>query len=118
MSPGARVGEASPDAGSHLLQASGKVWRGLEFAVEILFCIQGGHAAHAGRGNGLTVDVVADIACGKNARNAGGSRVAFGTGADAEIAVFHVQLAFEQFRVGLMTDGDEYAAELQILGRA
>src|SRR5690606_4851465 len=77
-----------------------------------------GHAAETGRGDGLAVDVVGDVAGGEHARHAGLRGHARGTGLDAHVAVLHVQLADEDVRVRLVADGDEHGAELDVAGFA
>src|SRR6185369_8378809 len=71
--------------------------------------IQCGHAACAGRGDGLAVDVVLYVSGGKYPINAGGGEVAFGTAVGADITIIHVKLSLEDGGVGRMTDGDEDA---------
>nr|GEU28440.1 hypothetical protein [Tanacetum cinerariifolium] len=76
---------------------------------EVALGIQRGHAAGAGAGDGLAVDMVLHVAGGKHAGSGGGGGHAFGARAGLDVAVVHVQLAFEDARVRLVADGHEQA---------
>ena len=60
--------------------------------------------------------MVGYVAGGEYAGNAALGGHAFEAGADADIAVLHVQLALEQVGVGFVADGDEYAGQVHFLG--
>ena len=57
--------------------------------------------------------MVLHVAGGKHARRAGGRGHAFQAGLGLDVAVVHVQLAFEDARVRLVADGDEHAVHAQ-----
>src|SRR5690606_1762455 len=82
--------------------------------IQVLLGVQGSHAAETGRGDGLAVDVVGDVAGREHARHTGLRGHARGAGLDAHVAVLHVQLAGEDVRVGLVAYGDEHGAEFDI----
>src|SRR5271155_355724 len=87
--------------------ARGKALRLVDVLFQELFRVEGGHAAGARGGDGLAVAMVLDIASNKNTGN-GGQGAVFGN----EVAVaVHFQLAFEDGRVGVVADGDEYAVD-------
>src|SRR5579863_3134847 len=70
-----------------------------------LFGIEGGHATGAGSGYGLAVAVVLHVAGNKDAGN-GSQGAVFGY----QVAVgVHIELTFEDRRVGVVADGDEDA---------
>src|SRR5690606_32791703 len=83
--------------------------------IEVFFGVQRRHAAGAGRGDGLAVNVVGYITGGKHALNAGLGGVAFAAGTDLQVAILHVQLALEDLRVRLVADGDKHALQVDIL---
>ncbi len=55
--------------------------------------VQRGHATGAGRGDGLPVDMIGDVAGRKDPGDAGGGGIAFGTAVHLDVAVVHRQLA-------------------------
>src|SRR5690242_16491255 len=64
------------------------------------FRVHGGHAAGASGGDGLTIMMILNIACGKNTSDVGLASVMCD-----EIAVgVQVELAVKYFRVGLVAD--------------
>src|SRR5690606_32104825 len=77
--------------------------------------IQCGHAAKTGRGNGLTVDMVGDITGSKYTWHAGLGSVAFGTTVDADITVFHLQLACKNVGVRLVANRHKHAVHINFL---
>lgn len=83
---------------------------------QVTLGIKRGHAAGAGRGAGLTVDVVLHVAGGKDAFNAGRGSVTHTTGLGDNVTTFHFELAGEDVGIRLVADGDEDASELQLLG--
>ena len=89
---------------------------GLEVAVDI----EGGHAAHAGGGDGLAVDGIGDIARDKHA----GDGLALPLGLQAaglgeEIAGgVAIELALEEAGVRLVADGDKQTMHGELLHRA
>jgi hypothetical protein len=67
-------------------------------------CFQRRHASLAGRGDGLTIDVVGHVAGGEYARNRCRGRTWLGL----DVApVFRLQLSSKQVRCRRMADGDE-----------
>ena len=58
------------------------------------------------------------VACGEDAGNAGCRGIASLAAARDEVAVVHFQLPGKDVRVGLVADGDEYARQGNLLGRA
>lgn len=62
--------------------------------------IQRCHAAKAGGGDGLAIHLVGHITCGEHAGDAGLGGVAFQAGLDLQVAISHLQLAFEQRSIG------------------
>src|SRR5687767_10041434 len=73
--------------------------------------IEGGHAAGAGGGDGLAVDLVLHVAARKHALDTG----ARAAGLDPDIAVaIEIEMAAEQLGRGLMPDRDEAAIDLQM----
>src|SRR5262249_29025110 len=112
----------SPGASRHLLpigegkttqarsnpRGEGKSTSGQAELVEVLLRIECGHAAEAGRGDRLTIDLVGDVAGGKHAGHAGHGRAAVETRLDLDVAVAHRQLPVEQRRVRRMADRYEH----------
>ena len=68
------------------------------------------HAAGAGGGNRLAVDMVLDIAAGKDTGDIGLGAV---VGEDVSGRI-EIELADEQFGIGLMADGDEQAVAFEV----
>src|SRR5690606_39065873 len=87
-------------------------------AVEVTLGIQGRHAAGAGRGDGLAVDVVSHVASGKDAFDVGRGSIAFTAALHHQVTVFGGQLAFEQRGVRSVADGDEHAVDFQLVEAA
>lgn len=87
-------------------------------AVEVFFGVQRGHAARCGRCAGLPVDMILHVAGGENTGNRCRGDVAAAAAQSDDVALIHVQLAGEQFRVRLVADGDEYAGYGNVLARA
>src|ERR1017187_6056700 len=75
----------------------------VSFRFQISFRFYRGHAARAGRGNGLAVSPVLHVAGMENARDAG-ARAALGDDITVGIGL---DLAFEYLGVGNMADGHE-----------
>src|SRR5450755_1653977 len=73
--------------------------------------VEGGHAAGAGAGDRLPVDVILDVAGGKDAGHAGHGREAVEAAPAQDVAVAHFELAPEDVGVGRMSDGDEAAGD-------
>src|SRR5690606_35914413 len=69
--------------------------------------IQGRHAAGAGAGDGLAIDVVLNIARGENAGNGGHGGQALQAASGNDVTIFHFELPFENGRIGLMADRNE-----------
>ncbi|KAI1692731.1 hypothetical protein Ddc_23368 [Ditylenchus destructor] len=88
------------------------------FLLQEALGVQGGHAARAGAGDGLAIDVVLHVAGGEHARDGGHGGHAGQAALGDDVAVFHFQLALENFGVGLVADGDEAALQLDVGGRA
>src|SRR5690606_27413713 len=84
--------------------------------VEELLGIQRRHAAGAGRGDRLAVDLVGNVAGGEHARHAGGGGIALQPGPDLDVAVAHLQLPLEQRGVRGVADGDEEALHGDLAG--
>src|SRR5258706_11403902 len=83
--------------------------------LEKLLGVQRRHAAGAGAGDRLAVDMVLHIAGGEHARHAGHRRKTFEAGLGDDVAVLHLELALEDVGVGLMADRDEAALERELL---
>src|SRR6185437_4947158 len=97
--------------------------RGRIQALKIPVSIERGHAAGAGRGDRLPVDVVGDIPGREDSRDAGGGGVAVQSAAGADVAFAHVELSSENGCVRSVADGDEQSrnvdlAPLAAVGRA
>src|SRR5450830_1422871 len=87
--------------------------RRLLLAFQVALGVQCCHATRTGAGDGLAVDMVLHVAGGKHARHAGGGGHAFQASLGLDVAVVHVQLAFEDAGVWLVANGDEYAVHAQ-----
>ena len=88
------------------MQQSGSGHQPLSFQEPLRF--DRGHAAGTGRGDGLAVMMVLHVAGGENAFD-----VRFRAVVRDQVAVFvHIQLAFEELRVGIVADGDENAGDV------
>ena len=79
---------------------------GLAMRGEEAFGFERRHAAMAGGGHRLAVDVVGDVAGGEHARHRGRGRVRRGLDVARRL---HLDLAGEQFGRRRMADGDEHA---------
>ncbi len=77
--------------------------------------IQSSHATRSRAGNGLAVDVILHIACGKHARHAGHGGKALQAALGHDIAIVQGQVALENFSVGRVANGNKAAFEFQIL---
>ena len=76
-------------------------------------------AAGGGAGDGLAVGVVFHIAGGPHAFDIGGTHVVGAAAAGFQVAGgVHIELAFEDFGVGLVADGDKHAAHGQVFAAA
>ena len=80
--------------------------------------VQSRHAARAGAGNGLAVNVVLHVSGSKNARHAGHRGKALQAAAGDDVAVFHVNLAGKNIGIRLVTDGNKAALERNVAGCA
>src|SRR5512145_1884450 len=80
--------------------------------------VERGHAARAGRGHGLAIDRIGDVAGGEDAVDARGSRKAALPGTRDDIAAFHLELALEDARVRRVTDRNEHALHVDFTARA
>ena len=67
-----------------------------------------------GRGHRLAVDMVAHIACRKDALGALVAVALPSMPVNLDVTVFHLQLAGEDIRIGFVANGDEYAGKLHI----
>ena len=75
------------------------------------FCIQGCGTAGSCCSDGLTIAVIDDIAGSENAELVGGG----GGVLDLDVAlVVEINLSREQFRAGIMPNGDEQARGIQV----
>src|SRR4029077_3528482 len=92
--------EHEPEAGA--LSALPRVER-----LEVTVRIECGHAAGAGGGDGLAVDVIGNIAGGKHPGDAGGGGITVESAPDGEVALAHRELAVEKCGIGRVADGDE-----------
>src|SRR5688500_17342107 len=79
--------------------------------VEELLGVERSHAAEAGRGHRLPVDLVGDVSRGVHAGHAGRGGAAFEPGADRDVAVLHLELALEDRGVRRVADRDEGAGD-------
>ena len=71
-------------------------------SLQVFVRIERRHAAGAGRGDRLTVDVVGYIARCEHARHAGRGRLAVASALDHDVTAAHLELSLEQLRVRLM----------------
>src|SRR3954470_21641496 len=67
--------------------------------IEVLLGVERRHAAGAGAGHRLPVDVILDVAGGENALHAGCGGEALAPAAGDDIAVFHFELAGEKLGI-------------------
>ena len=102
-------------------EASGVLQSGRRFRLEIrlgeeLLGVERGHAAGAGRGDRLAVDLVHHVAAGEDAGHAGPGACPAST---ADIAVgVEVEMALEQLGRRAVADRDERALGVEPLDRA
>src|SRR5690242_15662757 len=82
--------------------------------IQELLGIECGHATEAGGGDRLPVDVIGDVAGREHAAHRGGRGIAFQPAVYLDIAVAHVELAFENAGVGRMADRDEHAGDRDV----
>src|SRR5471030_889144 len=101
------VGIAPCTPGSPLLQV-----------VQVFFRVQCRHAARAGAGHGLAINVVLHVARREYAGYAGGGRIALVTAAGEDVAVLHFELPLEDLRIGCVADGDEQSMHFKFAGSA
>src|SRR5450759_2855201 len=87
-------------------------------AVQVFLRVQCRHAARAGAGHGLAIDMVLHVARREYAGHAGGSGIALLTAAGEDVAVLHFELPLEDLRIGRVADGDEQSMNLEFLGAA
>ena len=80
-----------------------------KLVVEEFLGVQCRHAAEPGARHRLTVDLVRDISGGEYTGDTRLCSHAVEPGIDHDLAVLHVQLAFEDVRVWHMPDGDKDA---------
>src|SRR5580700_4514683 len=84
--------------------------------LEVTVRIERGHAARAGGGDGLAVDVIGYVAGGKHPGNAGGGGITVESAPDGEVALAHRELAVEKCGIGGVADGDEETRDLKSVG--
>src|SRR5258706_6892704 len=77
--------------------------------IEEFFRVERGHAAAAGAGDGLAIDMVLHVARGEHAAHAGCGGHALGAAARHDVALAHVELATDDLRIRRVADGDEQA---------
>ena len=77
---------------------------------QILLGVDRRHAAGAGGGNRLTVDVILDVARGEDARDVGARAV---VRQDVAVRV-HLELTLEERRVRRVADRDEHAVDASV----
>jgi len=58
--------------------------------------------------------MIGDIAGRKHTRHTGHGSETVSAAANADVAIFHSQFVFKNFTVGIMTNGDEYAFNLNL----
>src|SRR3569832_1291696 len=108
---------ASNEAGASALRLR-FISPGLAQCVEVALGVECGHAASAGARDGLAVDVILHVAGGEHAFDVGGGGVALVAALGDDVAALQRELAFKDGGVGLVVDGDDYAGERDVLGRA
>ena len=82
-------------------------------AVQPAFCFQSCRTARTGCDNGLSEFRRFNVSGGKNSGNAGFTAVGFG---DNVAAVVQFQVIFEDFGIGVVSDGDEDTVYFQLFG--
>ena len=81
---------------------------GLRQGVQVMLGVQCRHTAGSGGCDRLPIDMVADVTGGKYAGDTAGGRIALDATFHLEVAAFvHLQLAFEKFCIGLVTNGNK-----------
>src|SRR6202012_5221398 len=86
--------------------------------LQVFIGIQGGHAAGAGGGDCLSIDMISDVPRGEDARDARGRRVALDASLDLDVALAHVQLTGKDRSVGGVSDGDKQACHIEFASMA
>ena len=86
-------------------------------ALEVSITVECGHAASAGGGDCLSIDMVHDIASSKNPGDAGLGCIARCASFCLQIAIFHLQLIGEQGRVRAVANGYEDPGQGNIFRR-
>ncbi len=81
--------------------------------IEILFCIESGHAAEPGGCDCLAINVICNVARSKNSRDAGGRGVALQAADGGDIAAAHIELAFKNIRVRRVPDRNKNAGDIE-----
>src|SRR6266481_1129730 len=88
----------------------------MSLLLEKLLGVECGHAAAAGAGDGLAINMVLHVTRGEYSGNAGGGGVALIAVLGDDVAVHHLDLALEDLRVRGVADGDENPVQRQLLG--
>ncbi len=83
--------------------------------LQITIRVQRRHAAGAGGGDRLAIDMILHVAGGEHARNTGGGGIALVAGLGLDVTAVHFQLPLEEGGVGGVTDGDEHALHGEFL---
>ena len=78
--------------------------------------IQRRHTTGARARHRLAIDVILHVARSEYARNIGHRGVSVVAAFGFNVAVRHIDLAFENLRVGCVADGDEHALERHVFG--
>ena len=86
--------------------------------IEVTLGIERRHATAGSRGAGLAVDVILNVAGGKDTGDAGLRRIALTTALRNDVALVQFELADEQVGIRLVTDGNEDTIQRQVLRRA
>src|SRR5450759_4948973 len=87
-------------------------------AVQVFLRVQCRHAARAGAGHGLAIDMVLHVARREYAGYAGGGGIALLTAVGEDVAALHFELALEDLCIGRVADGDEQPMHFKFLGSA
>ena len=75
--------------------------------VDVFLSVQRGHTAEARRGHCLSIDVVGDIARGEDPGGRGCGGIAIKPADDLDVTIFHLELAGENVRIGLVPNGNK-----------
>src|ERR1700693_173182 len=86
--------------------------------LEVTVRIERGHAAGAGGGDGLAVDMIGHVAGGKHPGDAGGGGITVESAPDGEVALAHRELAVEKCGIGRVADGHEETRDVKSMGLA